>query len=167
MNFKNHVTNVDDVWVSLKVTSIFKIPGIPRPGHPGGVNLFEQQFWTPAGACDLGKQGDLCTKAILVTRSCWKFQKYNMVSRSLPPRLIRAIYVPLCSFDSQRYIGLVGSAIFYHWLIQNPSKQSPQDQIRLSRLFPQGPCMFAKYLPISTTSSVQCPVSTCLWAYTT
>ena len=75
INFKNSVINVDNEWVSLKFTSKFENPGIPEagmllPGHPGGVNWFEWEFLTTAGLCDLGKQGKLFTKAIMVTHSC-------------------------------------------------------------------------------------------------
>ena len=37
------------------------------PGYPGGVNGYEQLFWTGAEICDLGKQGDLYTRTILET----------------------------------------------------------------------------------------------------
>ena len=40
-------------------------PGLLLPGHPGGVNWYEQRFWTPADICDIGKKGD--TKTILGT----------------------------------------------------------------------------------------------------
>ena len=36
-------------------------------GHPGGVNWYEQPFWTPMGFCDPGQQADFSTKAILGT----------------------------------------------------------------------------------------------------
>ena len=58
MNFKDGATNVEYVWMSLKDTSKFNTPGIPQPGllqtgHPGGVNVFEWQFWAAAGFCGL------------------------------------------------------------------------------------------------------------------
>ena len=31
----------------------------PPPSHPGGVNLFERQFWTPVGFGDVGQQAVL------------------------------------------------------------------------------------------------------------
>ena len=53
---ENVVTKDENVFTSLKVTSKINIPrereklqpGLFLPGHPGWVNLFEQQFWTAA-----------------------------------------------------------------------------------------------------------------------
>ena len=59
--------------------------------HPGGVNSYEELFWTAADLLDLGQQLKLYTKTILVTRKSWTFQNYDMDSRSPPSLLICAI----------------------------------------------------------------------------
>ena len=48
------------------------------PGHPGGVNWYEQHVWTDVDLFDLGQQADLYTKSILVLRKCWKLQNYDI-----------------------------------------------------------------------------------------
>ena len=64
-------------WAAkLRQNSIFlekHQPGLLITGHPGGVNKYEQFFWTPAYICDLGQQGDLYTKTNLEHQSSENF----------------------------------------------------------------------------------------------
>ena len=43
------------------------------PGHPGGVNWYEQKLWTAANHCDLKLQADFFTRAILGTHIYFLF----------------------------------------------------------------------------------------------
>ena len=96
-------------WAAkLPQNSIFleyPIPWMLLPGHPGGVSGYEQCFWTPTNICNLGQQGYLYTNTIQGTPKLWKFQNYDIDSRSHPPLLICAIsHYPRAKLDLGRTI---------------------------------------------------------------
>ena len=72
------------------------------PGHSGGVNWYEQHFWTDADFFEVGQHAYLYKNTILVTPKCWKYQSYDIDSRSPPSSLICAIYSVMTLFTFQK-----------------------------------------------------------------
>ena len=83
-------------WVSLNFTTKSNIPGIPQPwmllpGHPGGVNWYECNFWTAGDFYNLEQQANLYTKTILGRRRCCHSRNYYIDSKYPPSLLIYGI----------------------------------------------------------------------------